>query len=162
MAELIKGVDSLVQAGIEVWDATAGDVQVQQRAKKVMRHAQKDVRTVKRLARQVSYSWDDLKKSLDTLENEVSELGQVLAAVEGVGDSLQQLGQKLQAVSEIADSLTVQINWISVQLAGDDNSAGAILHNQALHAQAQSIVAHLRKLAAQVRKKGLDMNVDIF
>ncbi|NLB63494.1 MAG: MCE family protein [Fibrobacter sp.] len=161
--ELLLGIDTLLQVSADVWNITVGDKQVQRKAKNIVRRTKRDVRQVKRVVKNTKEDFRTLQATFNTLELQIEGLGDIFTNVaSGLSDSLQQLDKKLEEISFTADTLTEKLDWITAKLESDENTAGALLLNESLHKQAVELVANIRNLATSVRKKGLDMNVDIF
>lgn len=161
--QLLQSLDSMLVITLATWDTTLGDPNVQKRIDRLQGRLQSDVKKIKA----VTGHWGD---SLALLRQEMIELGAqvdsmketVGPAMEGLGSDLKGLGGDLALLSQKAQKVTQDLDWLSQKLKSDDNSAGALINNGELHIRVKSMVQEIRSLLGEIRKKGLDMNVDVF
>lgn len=160
---LLKSADSMLTSALAVWDSTLGDPEKQARISKIQRNAKT---TLGKLDRGIE-DWGD---SLRILQRDVrSALGKLKAikteiepGVIATVSELKALDGALMGLMEKSDRLSGQVEWFSGRLGSKDNSAGLLLGDENFQGTAKSIVQMLRDLLSDIRRKGLDLNVDLF
>jgi phospholipid/cholesterol/gamma-HCH transport system substrate-binding protein len=160
---LLSSVDTLLTTSIGVWDSTVGNPEVQARIGNVVSGASN---SLDRLDRNL-VDWRD---SLRVLQKEVRgvlsridtlkrELGPGISAT---AQGVKEIDASLISLSGQAASLSKQGDWLTGRLKEKQNSAGLMLNDSTFQNSAKDMVHQMREFIKELRKKGLDMNVDIF
>jgi len=161
---LLHSTDQLLTATLNVWDSTLGDPTVQGRLGRLKSNS---TRTEANLRRDVGHWIDSLRETqselkrcadqVNALQKDVSPgIDTVVANAHDLGDGLDSLSLRLQ-------SLQSQISGVASKLdKGNPNSASLLLHNVEMRGQVSTIVTEAQRLLKDIKRKGLDMNVDIF
>ena len=158
---LLSTVDSMLTSSIVTWDSTLGNPEVRARMGKLSSQGKA---TVHKLGNDM-VSWRD---SLVLMRKQVHQaLGQLDQAKQDLGPGLdstvtgvQDINSNLGTLAGQAQKLTTQMDWLTKQLQGSDNTAGLLLSSQAFHDQMETALQDVRNLLKGIQQNGLNMNID--
>lgn len=160
---LLKTADSLLTTTLQVWDSTLGNPQVVAR---LSRSGKGAMRSVDHLQQVVV----DVKDSLTLLQSDLRRLREQFAAakqelepgVKAAGADVKDMREYLTALESHLGAISTDASWLVGRLQGQEASLGLMIQSEEFHGRLKGTVDKVQNLMGDIRKKGLDMNVDIF
>ena len=111
----------------------------------------------------VSEAKDLLTKAEGTLDKAKGTLEDVPGKADGTVQKVEDLVARVDSLVNRVHGLKVELEAIDAKMGQDDNSAGLILSKKGdIYKELDHISAHIDALIADIKKRGLKLNMDIF
>lgn len=160
---LLKTADSALTTTIQVWDSTLGNPLVLARLNRSHKGAVRSVKRIQDVA-------GGVKDSLQLLQSQIHELQAQFAAtkqevqpgIQAASAEAKEILQWMGVLETRLQGLSTDATWLSERLQQGNGTLGLTLQSQEFRSRLAGTVQNVENLMGDIRKKGLDLNVDIF
>jgi phospholipid/cholesterol/gamma-HCH transport system substrate-binding protein len=165
MVDIVKEANSIVDILTETGDSLFSD----EKTKTYDKMGQKIDKLGRNISRVVSSSERSLKISLDSLTIAKNKAADILDNIgpnlDNVAENAESLKKNITSLEKSLIDIKSNITSIAQKLKSGENSISLSLdeeHQGKLRQEMQKVVEDAEKLMESIKKRGLDLNVDIF
>lgn len=158
----LQAADSLMDIAKASLDSTIFHPRTAESLQNLQQGKNRIVATLRRDVRSWLWALDSIKTELSTMQNQVTAMRDtIVPGTQVLKDHLDSIYVGLKILGERAESLQRGVQQISENFVSDTTAVGLVL-NPAFATRIDSTLSLSRTLLADLRKKGLDLNVDIW
>jgi chromosome segregation ATPase len=160
---LLASADTLLGLALSTWDSTLGDPEVQERIELSWEGAQHSARSAKQSLAAYRDSLALAQSSVQRLLREAETLGEGIGpGLDSTLTGLKARGEEAKRLKDKAGKLAARVSELGQRVSAQQGSLGALAQDSALHAELEQTSSALQALWSEIRRQGLDLNVDIF
>jgi phospholipid/cholesterol/gamma-HCH transport system substrate-binding protein len=160
---LFKSADSLLQSSLQVWDSTMGNPEVIRRLKNSKQGAMESVDQTKQIASSTKDSLLLLHSMLKSMKTQIlADKDELKPQVEAVVSEVKSAMIAKDSLVVNFETLSADISWLNEQMSSKNGTLGAVFQNQEFHQRLSRTTESVKTIMGDIRKNGLNLNVDIF